>query len=603
MAKGPDWNDVHRATPGAVCDALTEPDISFDDAPPAQPNGLEAAVAALATMPIASYELARRDEAARLGVRASILDKLVASARPEREETPGQGRPLELREPEPWEEPVDGGELLSAIEAAIAKYLVCDESEVIRIALWVVATWFEEVAEVAPILNVKSPVARCGKSTLLAILCQLVKRALSASNISGASVFRTIEKCAPTFLVDEADSFFKDNEELRGILNSGHTRASAFVIRTVGDDHEPRQFSTWGFKAIAGIGARAATIEDRSISINLRRKLPGEKVSRLRHAPKALFATLERKLCRWASDNMEAIGAARPNLPESLDDREQDNWELLLAIADRCGGEWPNKARQAALSLSGAVEDTTPLSVQLLEDMREIVAEKALGGEPTISSLALVTALVDMPERPWCEINHGKPLTQNGLARKLKPFGLKTKTLRGEGGQSKRYEISDLNDTFERYSPPSSSNPPESPISSVPTVSPNDVNDLDEKQSVPRNSLGRFENGEFINDFKADTDGTLQKAILGGVREESTKTGGDCVVMDGLDGPPDDGSYSASEAVGDTLAEQGLTAANRGHDWLRAFWSELTPYERKAAGGQDALMAWKFIAARARAGR
>jgi hypothetical protein len=208
-----------------------------------------------------------------------------------------------------------------------------------------------------------------------------------------------------------------------------------------------------------------------------------------------------------------------------------------------------------------------------------------------------------MPERPWCEINHGKPLTQNGLARKLKPFGLKTKTLRGEGGQSKRYEISDLNDTFERYSPPSSSNPPESPFSSVPTVSPNDVTDLDEKQPVPRNSLRRFQNGEFINDFKADTDGTLQKAILGGVREESTKTGGDCVVMDGLDGPPDDGSYSASEAAEDTLAEQGLAAANRGHDWLRAFWSELTPDERKAAGGQDALMAWKFIAARARAGR
>jgi hypothetical protein len=39
MAKGPDWNDVHRATPGAVRDALTEPDIPFDDAPPAQPNG------------------------------------------------------------------------------------------------------------------------------------------------------------------------------------------------------------------------------------------------------------------------------------------------------------------------------------------------------------------------------------------------------------------------------------------------------------------------------------------------------------------------------------------------------------------------------------
>jgi putative DNA primase/helicase len=34
-------------------------------------------------------------------------------------------------------------------------------------------------------------------------------------------------------LIDEADSFMKDNEELRGILNSGHTKAAAHVIRNV----------------------------------------------------------------------------------------------------------------------------------------------------------------------------------------------------------------------------------------------------------------------------------------------------------------------------------------------------------------------------------
>ncbi|MFZ3325660.1 MAG: AAA family ATPase [Methylocella sp.] len=39
MAKGPDWNDVHCANPGAVRDALTEPDIPFDAAPAAQTNG------------------------------------------------------------------------------------------------------------------------------------------------------------------------------------------------------------------------------------------------------------------------------------------------------------------------------------------------------------------------------------------------------------------------------------------------------------------------------------------------------------------------------------------------------------------------------------
>jgi hypothetical protein len=39
MAKGPDWNDIHRTNPGAVRGALTEPDIPFGDEPAAQPNG------------------------------------------------------------------------------------------------------------------------------------------------------------------------------------------------------------------------------------------------------------------------------------------------------------------------------------------------------------------------------------------------------------------------------------------------------------------------------------------------------------------------------------------------------------------------------------
>jgi Protein of unknown function (DUF3631) len=54
---------------------------------------------------------------------------------------------------------------------------------------------------------------------------------------------------------------------------------------------------------------------------------------------------------------MPTIAEARPTLPEELNDRAQDNWELLLAIADAAGGHWPQKARQAALALSGEKEE------------------------------------------------------------------------------------------------------------------------------------------------------------------------------------------------------------------------------------------------------
>ena len=131
-------------------------------------------------------------------------------------------------------------------------------------------------------------------------------------------------------------AFIRNNEELRGILNSGHTRDLAFVIRNVavGDDHEPRRFSTWGAKAIALIGKLPDTLADRSIEVRLKRKLPGESVEKVRHADPELFHSLAQRCARWAADHIDQIRAARPSMPEALNDRAQDSWEPLIAIAE-----------------------------------------------------------------------------------------------------------------------------------------------------------------------------------------------------------------------------------------------------------------------------
>jgi putative DNA primase/helicase len=72
--------------------------------------------------------------------------------------------------------------------------------------------------------------------------------------VTAPVVFRAVEKWKPTLLIDEADTFLHDSDELRGVLNSGHNRRSAIIIRTVGEDHEPKQFSTWCPKVISKIG-------------------------------------------------------------------------------------------------------------------------------------------------------------------------------------------------------------------------------------------------------------------------------------------------------------------------------------------------------------
>src|SRR5262249_61522438 len=98
----------------------------------------------------------------------------------------------------------------------------------------------------------------------------------------------------PCLLVDEADSFLRDNEEIRGVVNSGHARDGA-VIRNVGDDHEPREFSTWAPVAIACIGKLPGTIEDRSIVVPMRRRRPAERIDRLRLDRLDAFLPLARK--------------------------------------------------------------------------------------------------------------------------------------------------------------------------------------------------------------------------------------------------------------------------------------------------------------------
>src|SRR5215831_7814784 len=210
-----------------------------------------------------------------------------------------------------------------------------------------------DAGEVSPFMVLVSPTKRCGKTSVLIVLYYITPRSELAINISPSALFRYVEDVRPTLLIDEADSFLKDNEELRGILNSGHTKAAANIIRNVEvkGQHKPRRFSTWAPKAIATIRELADTLEDRSIIITLQRKPKTAAVERLRKRDSEEFATLRRKAARWAADNLDKLTDPEPAIPDALNDRAADNWRPLLAIADLAGGDWPRRARQACLTL------------------------------------------------------------------------------------------------------------------------------------------------------------------------------------------------------------------------------------------------------------
>jgi hypothetical protein len=376
-----------------------------------------------------------------------------------------QGRAIELKDPEPWPDPVDGSVLMAGLTTKLTKHLAVPVHAPGAVALWTLHAFTIDASFISPVLSITSPVKQCGKSSLLIVLGALVPRGLLAASITPAGVFRTIEKFHPTLLIDEADTFLGDNPELRGVLNAGHTRKTAIIIRPVGDDHEPRIFSSWCAKAVALIGKLPPTLADRSIEVAMRRRMPHELVDQLRQDMiDAECADLQRQAARWALDHLDALKRADPPVPAGLSDRAADCWRPLLAIADAIGGEWPRKARDAATALAGTTDPD--IGAELLTDIRTIFDEytNKAGAivpvpneleEGAIKTEVLLKKLHEMADRPWPLFGKTeKPLSSHKLARLLKPFSIfSADRVYFTDGRARGYRVDAFDDAFARYLP------------------------------------------------------------------------------------------------------------------------------------------------------
>ncbi len=357
---------------------------------------------------------------------------------------------------EPWPEPVDGQVLLDDLVQLLQLFVVLPKWAPEALALWILHTYAFELRDVTTYLGIESPEKRCGKTTLLNILGELVHRAIASSNISSPAFYRVIQEKRPTLLIDEADTFLQGNEELRGILNSGYSRRSAWVLRVIQnpsgqeksktDSSGLGKFSCWCPKAMAAIGRLPDTLADRCILIRMQRKTQAEKCERFRSLQALEF---KRKCARFVKDHAQAIAAATPELPPELNDRAADIWEPLFALADLAGGHWPALARNAALALSAQAQETNPIT-SLLADITLAFLEH--GGERLFSG-DLVDMLNAKMDRPWTVLTRNKPITEMWLAMQLSKYDIRPRMLRINGSQNRGYELDRLWETLKRYAP------------------------------------------------------------------------------------------------------------------------------------------------------
>jgi hypothetical protein len=211
---------------------------------------------------------------------------------------------------------------------------------------------------------ITAPGANSGKTTLLDLLCNLVRHPDPTSDLTPASFFRSLhaKKCV---LIDECDhnlpSRASTRNQLVQMINMGHKRTSAVVQRVetvktpAGSAKVTRRYAVFAPIAMAGIGSFAPpTIRTRSFEIKLMRKMAHEQIDDFipdEHAPKT--RELRSQILRWVIDNKEAIRECRSQLDRDLfNNRQRDNATMLLQIADCIGPHCGADAREAIKKLT-----------------------------------------------------------------------------------------------------------------------------------------------------------------------------------------------------------------------------------------------------------
>jgi hypothetical protein len=348
------------------------------------------------------------------------------------------------------------GQLLDAVAEVLDHYVrLPSRRAALAISLWTLHTWALDGAHATPYLVVQSPTKRSGKTRLQETLELLVRDPWMIAAASESAMFRKIAEQRPTLLLDEVDAIFsgkaENAESLRGLLNAGN-RPRAVVARTVGEGSNLKSvdFPVYCAKVLAGIGTDRwpDTILDRSIRITLQRKKADESVARFRYR-KAHAETEELRaaLAVWAVEHTQTLHDAEPELPDELDDRAAEGWEALFAIADLAGVESGEQARKAAIGLAkDAPEDEDGGGVLLLKTLKAM-----FGDALALRTEAIIESLTDDDELPFGGYRKGLGIDSRGLAKLLKPFGIKPKTLRFGEVTAKGYNRSEFSEAWERY--------------------------------------------------------------------------------------------------------------------------------------------------------
>jgi putative DNA primase/helicase len=351
---------------------------------------------------------------------------------------------------ESWPEPVNAKTWLDEVLVQLRRYIVIhDDAAAVICALSVPFAWVhDEVATYSPILAIQAADVEAAKTTLTLVLSLLTPRARVIVKPTGPSLYRLIDRHHPTLCVDNGDKLLARDRDLTDVVNASWTRGVRIPRTVDGNIHE---FDPFCFKIINGVDLLPhldPATRTRSIVVDLLPKLPDETVVNFKHAKAdPQFAILWRQAKRWSDDNAVAVRDATPSLPDGFDGRLAENYALLFAIADIAGGDWPQRARAAAIKLARQY-DVVSLGRQLLAVFYDLFSRY----EGELTSKQVEAALPAYGDQ-WANYkNRGKPANKWDIAALLRPFGIAPTVIHPRGRAADRgYRDAQFEVAFRHY--------------------------------------------------------------------------------------------------------------------------------------------------------
>lgn len=380
----------------------------------------------------------------------------------------GELRSLLLEGAGHWTAPNIGADVFGQIEEFANRFLVDSDEHASTIrTLWIAQTGFLDIWTKAPRLLVISPEPNCGKSTLLEILRCFVPRPDLMSGTTEAGLYQAITDCndehgaPPTILLDQLDKIFGNAElgrrhhpGIENVLETGFNSSGILKRKMRGKSVRINVFAPMALAGTMDLGFVPDAVVSRSIIVRMfKRSLPGERENWNDRSHPRQAKRVGKLLQMWAELVREAVReqwAAVP-VPPGLSARDADKWRPLLIMADLAGGDWPQRARAAAVAAVAASRDSTEANVptQLLRDIRTVF--DAHKGATRLRTAEILEALLAMELAPWRRMR----LEVNGLSRILRGFEIRpTQWREGRTTGIRGYQRADFEDAWLRFLEP-----------------------------------------------------------------------------------------------------------------------------------------------------